>query len=1053
MATLQHGGKTSRASATTAIDAPARFACRSCIIPQGRAWRLFAFATIFRLLSGWSEAGSAALAPDQPDRSFARSGVAKLSLRNPYIGGVAVDPQTGEAVTGGAFCPKGSEDGCGFFTARYSTTGALVSFRQYPSDEFLLGLGKLALQGDGKALLGGTYVESLSPTRFSSVVARFSRTGALDAGFGVGGIVRISEEPATMGAYALGLQSDGRIVVASAMRSDPETPGSRLRVAVHRVLPGGAVDPSFRRVLDLGDADYFPADLAVQHDDKIVLAVGEAQFGGSGLIVVRMTASGALDGGFGSGGIAVLPTSFGPPTAIACAPDGGIVVAGGSSSSKTVVRLRPNGSLDTSFGAGGRASFLGAGGGFTDVAIQSDGSPLLVGPRSKSGAAYAVRLTPQGQVDARFKARSLPFDVPAAVGIQADGRVLTAGSTQSAVVVSRLLGDGCGDAIVQPPEDCDDGNLNDDDGCDSACNVETPGVEIMIDRNLDGRFDAGDQTHPDEPFVFWVNDDDDTTFALADLLAWVNVVQLAIPPLGVPVALPPVKVGKLTSYLTDHGRDRVPDGPSFTPDVTDRRIDHARDLEDFFPVRVELNAAAKAALSAGASLSIEAEPGINLYPAAGSGRSYIDSSGTAAKQALKLAESVDPEHIEVAFERDLKKGGPGALPMIAEAVGDGVGVVRLVLRDGSSGATMAESSQYVEFRRMSDLYELVEATVGGVIDEGYSPDLLTPPQFDRECTQGLFPALGFNVKPAAARLAAPGGETLVYVHGCCVDRSTALLQTETLFKRFWWAGFRGHFVAIRWPALGGFPPSTYNLQEFRALKFGAAFRAALGQLRGREQGRILLLAHSLGNMLAGEALRESPEALIDGYVLSQAASAAGSYDTSPSLLDGKHPYFDVLCGLREGPYFASEFGGAEGYFSKLRRAAGVGGVLGPIVALSNPDDRPMVDWMINNLSARPDPAGYQYAGGVTSRLVGFEGGATTCEVTDRHEAMAFAGCAHTLPVGAELRVSGQIDSVVDLKKKLRFGEFYQDHGGQFDRAIQDVLDYYRLVLAAFGSGG
>lgn len=47
-----------------------------------------------------------------------------------------------------------------------------------------------------------------------------------------------------------------------------------------------------------------------------------------------------------------------------------------------------------------------------------------------------------------------------------------AGTQQQTVNI--LDNDGCGDAVLNPTEQCDDGNLSNDDGCSAMCMLETP---------------------------------------------------------------------------------------------------------------------------------------------------------------------------------------------------------------------------------------------------------------------------------------------------------------------------------------------------------------------------------------------------------------------------------------------------------------------------------------------------------------------------------------------------------------------------------------------------
>nr|WP_204355016.1 choice-of-anchor Q domain-containing protein [Bradymonas sediminis] len=60
----------------------------------------------------------------------------------------------------------------------------------------------------------------------------------------------------------------------------------------------------------------------------------------------------------------------------------------------------------------------------------------------------------------------------------------------------------CGDGVVAQDEECDDGNLEDGDGCSSACVIEDDGggdvgVDAGPDAGLDAGFDSGPDAAPD----------------------------------------------------------------------------------------------------------------------------------------------------------------------------------------------------------------------------------------------------------------------------------------------------------------------------------------------------------------------------------------------------------------------------------------------------------------------------------------------------------------------------------------------------------------------------
>ena len=130
----------------------------------------------------------------------------------------------------------------------------------------------------------------------------------------------------------------------------------------------------------------------------------------------------SLDPGFGSGGVTgqlLLPGSrFGSVTATIAQPDGKVLLVGrayGSPASTyqrgAVIRLNANGTLDGSFGAGGRV-FLPDGfncascneAALNAIAIDSAGRILLAGQGKVGGvtSATAVRLTPTGALDSGF---------------------------------------------------------------------------------------------------------------------------------------------------------------------------------------------------------------------------------------------------------------------------------------------------------------------------------------------------------------------------------------------------------------------------------------------------------------------------------------------------------------------------------------------------------------------------------------------------------------------------------------------------------------------------
>lgn len=190
--------------------------------------------------------------------------------------------------------------------------------------------------------------------------------------------------------------------------------------------------------------------------------------------------NGSLDTSFGSGGKVVTALFNGADAAFAVAlqPDGKIVLAGESSNDPrfqtmfALVRYNSDGSLDTSFGSGGKVmTGVGLVSLVNDVVIQPDGKIVAAGygvsGDGRLGVDIAlVRYNPDGSLDAGFGSGGVVIkdvfgrsDVARAVTLQRDGKIVVAGLTLASdgnwdFLLARYLGDAPRfDLCVQ-----DDGN-------------------------------------------------------------------------------------------------------------------------------------------------------------------------------------------------------------------------------------------------------------------------------------------------------------------------------------------------------------------------------------------------------------------------------------------------------------------------------------------------------------------------------------------------------------------------------------------------------------------
>ncbi|HLJ87526.1 MAG TPA: hypothetical protein VKZ53_11940 [Candidatus Angelobacter sp.] len=156
--------------------------------------------------------------------------------------------------------------------------------------------------------------------------------------------------------------------------------------------------------------DAMPSDAAIQVDGKIVVVatVGVVQNLATGAFgVMRYLPSGALDSSFGSGGVALTAVGnfINSANAVTIQSDGRIVVAGemqtanGTTDTFAVVRYNPDGSLDNTFGRGGKVTteffaspIVGVRETANAVLIQPDGK-ILVGGSARQGGRRSVTFT------------------------------------------------------------------------------------------------------------------------------------------------------------------------------------------------------------------------------------------------------------------------------------------------------------------------------------------------------------------------------------------------------------------------------------------------------------------------------------------------------------------------------------------------------------------------------------------------------------------------------------------------------------------------------------
>jgi uncharacterized delta-60 repeat protein len=256
--------------------------------------------------------------------------------------------------------------------------------------------GVVIQPADGKIVIVG----------YGGTLSRYNPNGTLDTTFGTGGSVTISFGSSTV-VEALALQADGKLVVSGGDTT------SSMTWELARFNSNGTLDTTFDStgpnpgtvVTTFATANnevfglaIYPTTGADTADYGKIVAAGSNSGNPSPVYpnqpaLARYNADGTPDTTFGQSGQVVtpLPTSGGNVFAVTMQADGKIIVAGrfvqpGGQWDFGLLRFNTNGSLDTSFGNGGfvlTANGTNQSYGW-DVAIQADGRILVAGTSGNS---------------------------------------------------------------------------------------------------------------------------------------------------------------------------------------------------------------------------------------------------------------------------------------------------------------------------------------------------------------------------------------------------------------------------------------------------------------------------------------------------------------------------------------------------------------------------------------------------------------------------------------------------------------------------------------------
>jgi hypothetical protein len=359
-------------------------------------------------------------------------------------------------------------------------------------------------------------------------------------------------------------------------------------------------------------------------------------------------------------------------------------------------------------------------------------------------------------------------------------------------------------------------------------------ISLAVDANRDGVIrlpneDDSDATSEGQPFRFWINDDDDDG---------------------------------------DDKRSAADDIPlpedNNNRDSSTNKVDGIRDLEDFFPVYLDIKQLL-AVLSSGTN-------GISYYLKQEDAALGVVFTNYTRAQAFEYLRG-SPTGLDTGFGLALtQKAGDATVTKITAA---GVDITttspaffdRITSHDG--GVLLVETSKatakplVLEVRKGSDVIaELkLELKIDPVETMFHYVNLRSFANGTPIASNNHGPGYGSTTPTDAPNDLFPttaNRKNMVFVHGYNVNSEGARGTSATVFKRFYWSGSKAKFYAVLWRgddgqgagiAPAGATPD-YHRNVGHAWQQGPLFRDFLATL----QGDTAIMAHSLGNGVTKVAL-------------------------------------------------------------------------------------------------------------------------------------------------------------------------------------------------------
>lgn len=330
-----------------------------------------------------------------------------------------------------------------YFLARFLATGVKdntfsgdgVEAQNFggPTDD----IAAVTVDSNGKSVVVGNQAVGSG----AMIIARNNVAGGFDATFGGYAIVSTGLPHTGLSGTAVALQSDGKVVAVGTNGT-----GATQKMAIVRLRSNGAFDTDFavdgRDAYGTSATGVNQAyAVALQSDGKIVLggAMGTVS-SGYDFGVIRVLSNGTIDTSFSTDGGASVSVAAGAGDdigyGIAMTAESKIIQGGRCGTSACLVRWNSDGTLDTTFATAGK-SVVDLGGGDSTIraiAIQTNSRIVGAGSANAIGDWAFARWTRDGALDTSFNNTGIyvvningTYEQANSIALQPDGKIVAAG--------------------------------------------------------------------------------------------------------------------------------------------------------------------------------------------------------------------------------------------------------------------------------------------------------------------------------------------------------------------------------------------------------------------------------------------------------------------------------------------------------------------------------------------------------------------------------------------------------------------------------------------------